>query len=1492
MRRAPSISSRFRERRLVAVLLLFLALPAVLAAQPRTPWQGPTSIAAPADEKLTPHPMVLDAKTASIEFDDTEIAAHSDQKIALYSTVAHLSCTETPVIKGAKLRLSLQVGDDYNFGRVDFDAKVKVTITERVKSGYSANPPQIVYLRVRGVTATTLFEPEAHSLYDYTLRYGALDSFNIAVEYDVTPVWPAISPTPKDQLRLIVSTHEEFAWPITLAQQMIETNALPDRVTSNPVTFSWKRVTGCGDSIPGYQFQLLRLFNVDPDPADITDPEVILADPDWATALNIETGPDTSLTLTVIEGTGYYAWRVRPIGSAYEGGIADDRNWGLWTPAPTTEGFAIASIDRTAISDAAVKRSIFYYEQFDDGRNWMHTRTFAEAQERGTDIGERIEYAGGLLQPLQTQANLVGLSRRDGIIDDTLLVGQTVLDYSGRPALTSLPVPVARMGLGYVSQFMRSDARSPGQDLYRAVDFDDDATFSNPNRITTDRTGPMATYYTDDNPDIRVPNADGYPFVRTKFHLDGTERPHEVGGPSDALRIKEPASSPHTVRTRYSTASERELIWMFGDEAPDASTVRKVTTIDQNGIASLTYLNKDGQTIATAMARADHDQLTPLVTEGGAAVKEHTFPGDHTIVQEVTASNQPVEHGLYAGHTIALEAAQEVQLDYRLEPRTITAACGGYCASCDYVVRFSVFDAENNELMFDSSIVVRGDAIDTALCGEALSAVTWTTTVLLPAGTYRVERTIRTNNVDPLTRAPSVAEDPLGSTFLNAHLAALRAQLESALGLPDGDTTTAGPLRGLLPLLKGNDLDTVNAYLRAHFDTVGGAYVIAVPCCTLRVPVAICPENACADGTPDFEAYFINTWGASHYEKDGRRFGGDSIGWFFYHRGSKIYPEAGEDVDGDSTVDYVHGAGAFNKLIANMIAAGYDCGKLWECWQGLVRTWGAIATKGGSGDPDSLDTHFDLMEAFLNCAGTQYAGISSCPYGDCDADGAGDADNDYNGDGYLDHAWKYFHHTYNAAGDCETLLSFPAPPPGAPPTADDWAEFARCLAGREGNTGHDAEVTPPPCTSGSDADCARAYADSIVKGCRSACESRFEGLVDEIIRVYHADSLVVQGDTVDAAGAPNPVDRFDISRREIYCMARALVDECSASCALTVFPNATNSDKVDSVGTPAQRLALERAIGRHMRVSRWTGSACTDSAAVHVVSLGGTSLADAIVKMLNEKLAVLAEGAGILGYPDDAHVCEELSDAYDGFVNPGDGIPDARPDLKGTVRSLASASACWPCSCAGTDTDGDGILSSCDNCSSISNPSQHDADFDGRGDTCDNCPKVFNRYQEESEPSGQKDGIGDACDNCMTKYNPTQADADSDKVGDTCDNCRTVDNPLQEDTDHDGIGDSCDTCPADSMHSSTDHDGDGIPDANDSCKCDVPVQTVPFIDHDGDGIADATDPSPCGFPGFLPKHRDDDGATSTIAAAGDGAGRERPVSQDVGATAAARRARS
>ncbi|MBK7143049.1 MAG: thrombospondin type 3 repeat-containing protein [bacterium] len=49
------------------------------------------------------------------------------------------------------------------------------------------------------------------------------------------------------------------------------------------------------------------------------------------------------------------------------------------------------------------------------------------------------------------------------------------------------------------------------------------------------------------------------------------------------------------------------------------------------------------------------------------------------------------------------------------------------------------------------------------------------------------------------------------------------------------------------------------------------------------------------------------------------------------------------------------------------------------------------------------------------------------------------------------------------------------------------------------------------------------------------------------------------------------------------------------------------------------------------------------------------------------------------------------------------------------------------------------------------------------------------------------------CDNCPTVSNPTQSDVDFDLIGDLCDNCPNKYNPLQEDSDGDGVGDSCQT---------------------------------------------------------------------------------------------------
>ncbi|MCP4285624.1 MAG: hypothetical protein GY792_14395, partial [Gammaproteobacteria bacterium] len=199
----------------------------------------------------------------------------------------------------------------------------------------------------------------------------------------------------------------------------------------------------------------------------------------------------------------------------------------------------------------------------------------------------------------------------------------------------------------------------------------------------------------------------------------------------------------------------------------------------------------------------------------------------------------------------------------------------------------------------------------------------------------------------------------------------------------------------------------------------------------------------------------------------------------------------------------------------------------------------------------------------------------------------------------------------------------------------------------------------------------------------------------------------------------------------------------------------------------------------------------------------------------------------------------------------------------------------------GTDTDGDGIPDTLDNCPNTPNQGQEDNDNDGVGNVCDlcpddadktepgvcgcgvtdmdsdadgtpdctdNCPNDPNKLEPGicgcglADTDSDTDGTPDCNDNCPNdpdKLDPgvcgcgvAETDTDGDGVPDCIDNCPETANPDQADTDGDGIGDVCDE---------PDSDGDGVPDNDDNCP---PLPNPGQEDSDNDGVGDACDNCP------------------------------------------------
>jgi len=679
--------------------------------------------------------------------------------------------------------------------------------------------------------------------------------------------------------------------------------------TSSRTTFQWSVVCGASQ----YKVQILKLYNEN---ATYTSDEQVYGQVAWGRALRLETaGDETELSLTLSEGTGYYIWRVQPVFSGEPNGVNDPRNLGSWSSFPP--GGSYINCSNSGNCQGVPTDAIFFYQQFDEDKNWAHSRIFTEEMR----TKEEMIYANGLEQTQQNQSRLNS--------QENIIATQQIYDYSGRSALNSLAGPINQSSFGYKEKLLTHN-----NNLYTAEHFDDDnqLNFIDPLPVNG---GAISEYFSDNNPDKTIPNAEGYPFNRILFYNDGLTRPKEVGTPGSAHKLTSTIEDKHTERTFYAGASDAELIRIFGEEAPKAERVQKVITLDPNNTASVQYIS-DGNVIANCLAITEtSDLLEDLPSRANALF---------SINDEITDDASCGQGCWNRGKVYAFTEPTNFHISYSIDPASLYGNCGGGCFKCTYTLELKL--TRLDDPCITDPIWSYSDIIDES-CGGTPFQKSVTTKV--EPGSYRLERTLRS---DPLSAN--------GQTFFEQYQQQAMDELEN--------TIQTSFLDELYDRLDQNDIEGFYQALSGHpnvnvltqdsdiIDDQGDNITVTETsylfqaddnCCTMEIPDIRCPKFDCSE--TDFTSLLLESAQVQTLED----------------------------------LNIVYDEVTINKLFHNLVGEGYDCETVLACVTNAGNSWEELNEilddPTNPPLPPSHPHNIDILDLIFDCVGVYPTEITDDP---------------------------------------------------------------------------------------------------------------------------------------------------------------------------------------------------------------------------------------------------------------------------------------------------------------------------------------------------------------------------------------------------------------------------------------------------------------------------------------------------------------------------------
>lgn len=228
-----------------------------------------------------------------------------------------------------------------------------------------------------------------------------------------------------------------------------------------------------------------------------------------------------------------------------------------------------------------------------------------------------------------------------------------------------------------------------------------------------------------------IPDGNGYPYLQTLYDDDLAGRVRAQGMAGNNLRI----GSGHEIKKEITTPSQDEMDKIFGTDIGIASNYFKHISIDQNGQQSVTYSDKRGKVIATALIGNSPTALTSIIP-GDLPQNTLNIENEHRAGAPQSKSN--------SNFYIAMDNTP-VNVHYKIDHAAlqINNPCINNASICYDCMRYLVISLKDdcNRVIFEkkSKIGPQNDQ-NINVCNPSI--FNFDTSVVLNKGNYFISKTL------------------------------------------------------------------------------------------------------------------------------------------------------------------------------------------------------------------------------------------------------------------------------------------------------------------------------------------------------------------------------------------------------------------------------------------------------------------------------------------------------------------------------------------------------------------------------------------------------------------------------------------------------------------------------------------------------------------------------------------------------------------------------